>query len=246
MRSLPLLLLALPTLAQAVPTIEASWQACAPIVKNRVPPPGQTISKLVFSTTGVGGIQAFELRVGLGTKPGCNVYDVPDAWRFDANGCEGQALMSFVLDSRDAACPQLGTGGNSILKCTSDPITARMTLLVAYAFATVQADPNVHYHLVTFVFDHTYAVAGAGSPPQTCGGFEKPVCFSFAHQNDAHGDCDPHDVPVYLDANGIQHSFQVDPDVIATFRMDESVPLGCAAATPATPVTWGQIRAQYR
>ena len=40
-------------------------------------------------------------------------------------------------------------------------------------------DPAVRYQLFRIEMDHTYAVTGAGTPGETCGGFETPMCFAL-------------------------------------------------------------------
>jgi hypothetical protein len=231
--------------------IEASWNACAPIVSDRVLPSGATTSRLYFSVTGLTGtVKGFDIRFSYGSQfaGDCGALHPPDAWRFDDAGCEGLAnLVQFKTTSTDPACPQLtGPVGLDLTKINYDPLIGRERIIIARSWTTpITADPGIRYQIANVTFDHTYAVSGPGDPPQTCGGFEQPICFTFQGSQGAHGDCDPYGQNAYLDGNGEQHSFGAFPSVIATFRSDASS-VTCNGATPATPKTWGALRAQYR
>ena len=253
-RWLPLVLL-LVLARPAAASLEASWgSACTPIVTDRLLPAGATQSRLFFSVTGLSGtVQAFQFRFSYGSRfspdyPNCGAFVVPDAWRFDLDGCGGPSLVQIKLTARDVACPHIfPPGGAEVTKITYDPLVSQATIIIAQSFLTaVTADPSIRYHLADLLFDHTLAVNGPGSPPNTCGGFEAPICFTLqGGEYDAHGDCEPSDGGVYLDANGVEHSFGPYPNVIATFRTD-AASVACDGATPARPTTWGALRAQYR
>ena len=245
-------ILALVVLARpAAGGVDVSWNACSPIVTDRLLPSGATSSRLYFSVTGLTGtVKSFEIRFRYGSQwaGDCGALHPPDAWRFDDAGCEGQAnLLQIKTTSSDPACPQLtGPTGLNLTKIEYDPLIGRETVIIARAWSpAITVDPAVRYQIANVTFDHTYAVSGPGAPPETCGGFEQPICFTFQGSHDAHGDCYRFGQNSYLDGDGVEHSFGAFPSVIATFRSDASS-VACNGATPATPKTWGALRAQYR
>jgi len=244
-----LLLLALAQPAAA--SIDVSWDACSPIVADRLLPPGATESHLFFSVTGLSGnVSAFQFNFHYGASfsPECGAGSPPDSWRFDNAGCMGPSFIEYIVNSTHRDCPQLlPANAISILNTSFNPLDEKITTTIARSVggAGVAANSSTRYLLVEMVFSHLFTVAGPGSPGETCGGFEKPICFTFQGSFDAHGNCAPGGGGSYVDGNGNEHPFGTFPPVIATFRSVESS-VACNGATPATPTTWGAIRAQYR
>ena len=246
--------------AHGGPVIDLSWDACSPIQHDRVLPSGATMSHLYVIGTGITGITAaYEFRLYMGTNVGSNYYGtcspttVPDAWRFDAAGCQGPAFFSvFTSSTSKTTCPPLsGTSTPlKIIDLSYSPLTNQQVLIVALSYqnAPQTADPNETYQLAHLVIDHTYAVQGAGDPPNTCGGFEKPMCFTLWGGYDVHGDCVPANRSShgsYYRSDGTQVDFALGPVEMASFRIDAGIQ-ACNLATPSQPTTWGAIRAQYR
>lgn len=243
--------------AHGAAVIDLSWDACSPIKHDRVLPGGATLSHLFVLGTGITGpTAAYQFRVFMGSDMGSNAFgtcspiNVPDAWRFDAAGCQGPSLYSVSTVSK--TCPTL-SGTSTPLKTINlsyDPISGQQVLIVALVYSNEPqpADPNVTYQLAHIQFDHTFAVQGAGDPPNTCGGFEKPMCFTLWGGYNVHGDCLPANMVEhgsYVRSDGTEVPFGGGPDDVATFRIDAGIQ-ACNLATPARPTTWGAIRAQYR
>jgi hypothetical protein len=241
--------------AHGAAVIDLSWDACSPIQHDRVLPAGATMSHLYATGTGItGATVAYQFKIYLGTNFGgtCSPTTVPDAWRFDATGCQGTPFYSVFTNSTSKTCPALsGTSTPvKIIEMNYSPFDIQevLTVAIAYQNAPQTADPNVTYQLGHILFDHTYAVQGAGDPPNTCGGFEKPMCITAWGGYNVHGDClGPNQAThgSYLRLDGTEVPFGGGPVDVASFRIDAGIQ-ACNLATPAQPTTWGAIRAQYR
>jgi len=251
-RILALSFLFLPGVARSAPVIDMSWNACSPIQHDRVLPAGETASDLYVIASGVDGTHTgYQFKMVLGTKPFCGALETPDAWRFDAAGCQGPSFFTGTSKSTSKTCPAFSgpnAPGVEIVDLSYNPFDTQTTVTVAVAYASQVADPNQTYQLAHLHFDHTYAVSGAGTPGQTCGGFEKPMCFALWGGFGPLGNCidDPptHARASYLDGGGVQHDFLLPSMVRNSFRVDSSIQ-ACNLVTPARPATWGSIKAQY-
>jgi hypothetical protein len=215
----------------AVGTVSMTWDGCTGPVDK---------------TTNVGGPYALFLTV-IGQDEPHKAYDVrflygnasqevPDAWRFDAAGCEGSTLIQQNVATKTCPGFMQSAPGLQIRKVQfsppSDPyVTSLMQVLLAnsYNAGVTTVDPNTRYLLEQVVFDLSAAVDGAGSPPATCGGFEQTMCFRLT-------------LATWLDLNGSEHYF-----VLEDFNLHASFngPSPCAFS-PARATTWGSVKNQYR
>lgn len=211
-------------------TVNFTWDTCTgPIDKTPTP----ALANLYISVLGIDQLhKAYDVRFIYGNAS----QQVPDAWRFDVDGCETASLITQNVTAK--ACPafqQAGTGALQIKKVQFSPAldgyaTSLMQVLLADAYQAVPStNPATNYLLEQVVFDLTSAVTGAGAPPTTCGGLEEPMCFKISHAT-------------YLDLNGIEIPFGRASSVV-------SVSANGPTACPAVPVqskTWGAIKNQYR
>jgi hypothetical protein len=213
----------------AVGTVDLSWDTCASVVgENTTVTPGQYslyVSELGNNqfTTG------YQVRI---------IYSdaqqlVPDAWRFDPQGCQWPVLATMdhtAPASVSKACPSMDQGANSLqikdvnFTPQTDPYsvnTMRIVFANAYPLG-VTAIGTIRYFLTRILFDHTYSVVGAGEPTQTCGGFETTMTFRLT-------------VAEFIDVNGVAQNFNPGNSVV-TFN----------AGVPARATSWGSIKSQYR
>ena len=216
----------------AVGTVNMSWTSCTgPVDINASP----VITRLYLSVIGHDvPHKAYDVRFIYGSA----TQQVPDAWRFDAAGCEGPTLIQQNLTSKTCPGFMQATSGLQIKKVqfspASDPYaTSLMQVLLANSYneGVAVSDPAVRYLLEEVVFDLQAAVTGAGDPPNTCGGLETPMCFKLSFAT-------------FLDMNGTEIPFnrgvsQVTYNAVAT----GSSPCD---GVPAKPTTWGNIKGQYR
>jgi hypothetical protein len=264
---LPLAIVAIPVLgpalpAQAWPTLDLSWSNCSPIVSTRFAVPGQPISTLFCSATGMDSVHTgYVVKLWFATEMTCRAEtSTPDAWRFDTPGCQsGLAQVDFT--GRDPACPQLSGPLPPALTLVdfeySPPFddlwnytavcAMRLTTAVAYPNAPQTPDPAQRYHLLAIRFDHTHSVPGAGTPGVTCGGYDRSVCLAlWSGMQTAGGYCLlPRPVASSFVSDGIEYPFQIGQG-FASFGLDPATSFSCFEVVPARSATWGAIKAQYR
>jgi len=247
MRTLPaslliLSLLAVPTAARAANgTVSMTWgNTCAPVVQDVAASAAPT--SLIFSVLGNDQTHnAFQIRFIL-TGPN---HLVPDAWEFDAAGCQGSSLITINHLSPATAvkmCPHFqGTNPSLQIKDYShvQPGTGIETTMMRGVLANTYpagftTSAATRYFLGQFIFDHTFSVAGATTPGVDCGGLQTPIC-------------------IMLQQNAISTSSYVrladNVEVPFDFDANNWVTVNGYAGCPATPAkstTWGSIKNVYR
>jgi hypothetical protein len=222
-------------------TIDLSWNACSPIVRNiSTTEPGQY--SIYASVHGIDQPhQGYEVALVYGDAQEL----APDAWRFDPTGCQGSTRVTIQGGLAPAtvakACPAF-TGLLSYASVEdvrmfppTDPAwgfgipetNMRAELFLGYPPGVTSVDPNQRYFLARFLFDHTYSVTGATEPGVNCGGFEQEMHFRLLRGN-------------YVDTGtGERHEFARDLAL-------GSWSLGFNNTTPARATTWGSLKNQYR
>jgi hypothetical protein len=228
--------------ARAVPTVDLSWNNCSPIVPAVTNPVAGPHHLFVSVTGQEAGHQSYQVFLYVRSAGG---YSLPDAWRFDATGCQGPGNLEIRhLPPGFAAksCPAFqGTLSRFQIKdYVYDPATgrARLVLVNTYPPGVAAPDPATRYFLLDAIFDHTNSVVGPGEPAATCGGFERDIVVSFLSDFPCQiGVCTPQP-PTWLDLQGMEHDFAIGQGT-ATF-------CGSCAPVPATATTWGQIKGAYR
>jgi hypothetical protein len=210
--------------------VTMNWNSCTGPIDIATENPA--ITNLYISVSGMDvPHKAYDVRFIYGNAS----QAVPDAWRFDATGCEGPTLIAQNTTSKSCVGFMQSASGLQIKKVQfsppSDPYaTTLMQVLLAnsYNAGVAVVDPNVRYLLEQVVFDLSAAVDGAGSPPATCGGFEQPMCFKLSWAT-------------YLDMASNEIPFGRAPVTSVSY-------LGASAcgSIPAKPTTWGNIKGQYR
>jgi hypothetical protein len=225
-------------------TVRLSWDSCSPLVfdKTMNPGPVQIVASVIGQST---PHQAYQVWI-VARQNGSVV--LPDAWRFDAAGCQaGRASVSSTPEPPLAAsCPPFVPAGVQMLEIKLVQIAPpglglfgewiNGLLAVAYP-AGVTPDPDVRYHLATFTFDHTFSVPGSATEAGTCGGLDAQMCIAAV----------PWKV-TWLDLQGQEWQFNgVDQANVGLYSLTANDPNGlCNGVIPARPTTWGAIKAQYK
>lgn len=228
---LALLSAALP--AGADPTVRLSWDTCDPIVPNQ-DFTGPDVDLLVASATDISGSHiGYALGLIVLAADGA---PLPDAWRFDADGCFGADELYADHYAVTKSCPVLITSNPSVglgvfFDVPGNPPGSLSIRFLMVGDATT-ASPAVRYTLARIFFDHTRAVAGFGVPGETCGDAEIPVCIYLKEA--LLYPPDPPPVPMNLENAGI------------TWQGAHFGAGACMAAIPARPSTWGRMKALYR
>ncbi len=164
---------------------------------------------------------------------------LPDAWRFDAEGCQGPERIEInhlVPAAAIKMCPNFQGVSPSIqiksfqLAPPHLGLPASMGVLVlavTYPAGSNAIVPSMRYHLLNVAFDHAASVAGPGVPGESCGGLESPMTFALIPSRTN-----------YVDSAGVEKPFRIEQGVVTTHG-------GCAPV-PAATATWGAIKGQYR
>jgi hypothetical protein len=218
-----------------------TWDSCTGPVQKTASAPG--VYSLYVSVLGIDvPHKAYDVRVLYGDAN----QQVPDAWRFDAEGCQGGSFL--LIEPRPHAvagskvCPAFMDESTPSLQIKDlrfvtpfEPYAntlLRLTLLNSYPNGVATVDPLTRYLLARFEFDHMYSVEGAGTPGLTCGGFESGVCFKLTRAN-------------YLTMDGVETDFDRPGFALQTATFND-IQLTQCVANPVRPATWGQIKNQYR
>jgi len=222
--------------AHAEGTFDLSWDGCTgPITKSIVPGSVSTVYATVSGQSA--GHNAYGVTLAISINCPSALLDPltpPDAWRFDAAGCQGSISNSLLLIDRNPesalskTCPtfnQHAEGTLQIAKVQYDPfvnnVGVELILAVSYGPGVASSDPNTRYTLGRFVIDQSHGVTGAGTPG-TCGGLEIPVCIWTRDQG----------------WNALSGTWSTWTPGVTSLRT--------TSATPARATTWGEIRNQYR
>jgi len=156
--------------------------------------------------------------------PGQYFTALPDAWRFDAAGCQGPGRLQ-AQPASVGGCPAL-VGANPVTnESYSIDADGNAELHLTASYDDFAADPNTRYVMWKVVFDHSSSILLSDSNAQTCDNAAMHLQFSIQSQillgDGEHLDATPEadDRPVY---------WQGPPPV----------------RTQTT--TWGHIKGMYR
>jgi hypothetical protein len=154
-------------------TVRLSWNSCDPWNRNTnfADPGGYDYYKLVISATGCDGPYVGHESV-IETSPSY----VPDAWRFDDNGCQTGSQLSISTNALSKVCPAFRGGG--AVAVTSYTVDGNARIHLGISFAPFTPSPTTLYTLWQLTFDHTYSVSGPSNPGEGCGGAEQQLGFS--------------------------------------------------------------------
>ena len=221
-------------------TVEMAWNGCVGVQDITTTAAGQYSLYLSELGNDVPN-NAYQVRVIYGDQ----TQNVPDAWRFDAAGCQGSSFIT--LDHLAPAtvvktCPSFQGALQSlqIKDCSFTPpvdpyATTTMRIVLANSYpAGVTPNPAQRYFLARFLFDHSFSVAGPTNPGVNCGGFDSPICFKLT-------------TATYLDMSPQPQEISFDRNVAPGAPLFVTFNGGAAcSAVPARPATWGAIKGQYR
>ena len=236
--SFALVLVCTPSPARAAHgTIDLSWDVCTPVVSDIASPVAGPL-RVVASVLGNDQThKAYSVIFQLGDASD----QVPDAWRFDAEGCQGLPLIQINhLPPADLApaCPAFS--GNEVpltLKFYSPmpldsglPTTLMRGVMASSYLSPRTADPGQRYHLASFVFDHTNSVIGPTTPGVGCGGFETAIFIKLLVGERPGPTC------AYLSASD---------DIAYPFDAG-NILVSVNGSVPAAQTTWGLIKSAYR
>lgn len=221
-----LALLASPAAAQNG-SVRLSWTQCDPIVQNLdFTGPGQ-VANLILSATGTASAHRgyrFKVLVQSG---------LPDAWRFDATGCNtGQ--VSLVTSALNKSCPAFqGTQPLPIFNYGYEAdVAGTATLDVLNAYDSVLApDPLARTTVFQTRFDHAFSDVGPQDPLLACGNADQAVCFALIYTE-------------FLRPDLTSDTFTVENDYVTW--QDPANTTQCPGPTQNESTTWGRVKGLYR
>jgi len=162
----------------------------------------------------------------------------PDAWRFDADGCQASAWRGtdYLPPPVETGCRSLAWQaiiGSAVTTCAFDPETRKLRIDLAVEFTSAAApDPRLAYLVGSVPFDHFASVVGTAGAPESCGGLERAVCIHLLTLAIEDGD-----------GNWIEAARPTS--VLTVNAATLGGPAACAAV-PARAATWGAVRVLYR
>jgi len=242
---LPALALPVRVAGAATGDIAMSWGSCSPIVRD-VTATNSTMSLFISVIGNDETHEAYQVRFVMGGAD----HMVPDAWRFDSQGCQAAALLTInhlPSGAHAKTCPafQGNTASSTQLKAFGfvgpngvyDLGIMRGVLANIYSEGSTST-ASQRYFLAEFRFDHIQSAVGEGVPGVTCGGLETPLCFNLLT-----GIQDPNvgTSSYYRLGDPTEIVFDWNPSTWVTVNG-----LGGCPAVPASSTTWGQIKSVYR
>jgi hypothetical protein len=158
--------------------------------------------------------------------------NVPDAWRFDPQGCQTANFseVTYITTAAGASCPGLRNGEDVPVNTYAyNPVTGKAEVEGSDAYAAAGGripNPSQLYLLYRFRFPLDEDI---------CPGSLQPLCFHLTKAEFAVG-TEP--ALAYL-------VFGTPGQFWATWN-DAPNSLGCPGATPTQPSTWGRMKGLYR
>jgi len=213
------------------PAMRGSWIfSCASTVTEVEIAPGDS-RRLTFSHTNADSL-ARRIRIVLELAP-LDGGAVPDAWRFDAAGCQGDygLLWDTYIAAAVKTCPlNLPPNQQSVWHATSLAQEGdRLRLEFERVFGGPPDVATGDRLVLSLRFDHLWSVAGPATDAEHCGGFERGVCVRLieaTHESFA-GLVRP-----YVRTNSVYSA--------------NAGGLGSCEVVPVRATTWGAIKGQYR
>lgn len=219
-----------PALAQKG-NVSLTWGpgSCDPVVQNlNFTGPGQ-VANLILTVLGAADQHKgyrFKILIGQNLSTA-----LPNAWRFDAAGCNtGQLGVSGALVSK--ACPAF-QGGNPLLISnygyqTDKSNTATLDVLNAYDTATPTS--TTRYAAFQANFDHLFSDSGPQDPAVACGNADTQICFWLF-------------LTEFLNPDLTVSPFGITNDYV-TWN-DAANSNGCPTVQ-VNETTWGRVKGLYR
>jgi len=211
-------------------TLRMSWGTCEPQLADVlfILP---TTYTLVLSAAGLTPGPAADDHTG--TDVGLVVEPLagsafPDAWRFDAAGCQTGAAVSLSNAELDPGCPTLkGTAPVAITYVGPyDETAGSLAIRLATTYDVRSPAAGQRYTLWQVTFDMTKAMAGPGTAGETCGGADGRLRIRLAFAD-------------LFTARGVAAAFLTAPGDLADATWN-------GALVPTVTTGWGRLKGLYR
>ena len=208
--------------------ISLSWDGCNPSNMNRSYD-GPGLYSIYATLTGF-SVPNYGHRLMVWLRGDVLGSPIPDAWRFDDEGC---ALGNLTVShsSADPLCPAMqGPAPWGLYTFTGED--NRFQLEITSAYDRFVPDSDTRYLLWRVDFDHQQLVSKNPETEQ-CAGITEPVCFFLADAE-------------YLDVDYSPTRFGYGLEVL-TWQDPGGIYNSCIPRdVQAAPSTWGRVKSQYR
>ncbi len=223
---------AVPARAQSAGTCRLSWNTCDPPVQNlflgSLP---SRVANLVLSCTDMSETNSgTEFTLILEPCP----IGFPDAWRFDAAGCQTSARIQFRAAQFAKACPLLaGANASAVAGFEYGPDAPYGAIHLLNTYDPFTPTPLSRYTIWQVSFDHGTSDMVAPVEPDSCGGGSWPLCIPAitAHM---------------LLSSGPRRDFDWEQ---SGFGMTVNMPSWSSCVTfcedPTLTCPWGRVKALY-
>jgi hypothetical protein len=207
--------------------LRLSWDDCDPLVLNKNWS-GPNLYKLVLSVTAADvENQGHRSQVLVGPN-------VPEAWRFDAAGCNtGQLTVSHNALSKECLAFQ-GNQPLGLSQYSYDGVTGRATLDIANAYDPFLPLAPDRYTVWQATFDHAFSAPGDEDPVLFCRFAAQPLCFVLLTP-----------ITEVLLVDGTKQAFDGADSEWVSWE-DPGNELGCPLPTQNNTTTWGKVKGLYR
>ena len=221
-------------------TADIAWNSCAgtsgpegPAARN-VDWGGPKTYKLYLSAKGLtvqSGYRVYSHQVDLRIGP-----NVPDAWRFDEQGCMPNNFSQISLNSLGtSSCPGLRSGSEvPVAGWFHDLATgeARFSAATAYPNGRI---PNSGTNYLLWEISFAMSAAAGPGDPGPCGGADKAQAFEITQASVWAG---PSSLSTFREDGNIQTTF-------VTFNDPQGKLSGPGGGT-VEEGTWGRVKGMYR
>jgi hypothetical protein len=262
MKSIALVaLLALVAVRDGSAGVGLRWNGCSsPITNLNVEPYSATQHDLIVTLSGY-EMDANEIDLTIAVYDPCfgEGEFIPQAWRFDAGGCQAGALTidrPASFDGCDGLVPLAGPTFESVtaeeihttIGEQNFPVTYRVILIrIAQTFPTRHLVASDRYVVARIRLDMSHTVAGVDPSGEACGCGSAPRQITFVHGTIV----GPQGGGPISNSGLIEDlAFWVDTDFCI---IDKPAPPGTnggadplCMTTAARSSSWGAIKAQYR
>ena len=216
--------------------LSMSWRSCfAPLTTHEQVSPGGGFYTLSVSVAGQGLHHGYEVRLRVTSPDGDGA--LPDAWRFDAAGCQlPTAFEGFTYVPVFTRCSELAGAvqRTEALTYEYEPETASalITMRVVYGASHTPA-ASARPRIAAYIrFHHGDSQVGPTVEGESCGGLERAVCIEDAGSG-------------YLDDSLTLWPWS-DGSVFATASTSSTPPEGCPPVVPVKRQSWGSTKVHYR
>src|SRR5688500_5332962 len=225
----------IPATAYAQPIVRVAWNTCDGPTALSTQEGREALLQVWVRGQDVGH-RGYRFRLEL--SPAADA-DLPDAWRFDSVGCQGDSLALIIIRTPQPTPQTCYFGLCEYLTAVPvatwayDEVTGTLALDVEVLCPPGLANPEPfwRYRIAEIRFLHSArSRIGESKEPGTCGGLDRPVCIRLIEAE-------------YENLDGKWTKWDLGNAFVAASGI--GVPVPECDTVPARQSTWGRIKARY-